>query len=185
MSWLQRLNETYDACFGQPQFESHAIAPIGSVSQRTQIEVALHEDGSFASAILESEETVMFVTEESAGRAGTSPAANPLTEQLEYCARGISRFAGDPTKYDRYLALLDRWNSSSPGNMKTRAILQYVKTGHLLNDLLRTRVLTERDGQLEKIKVSSTTKLDPAKLWVRWKVYVDGQNESAKVRAFT
>lgn len=33
MSWLQRLTETYDACFGQSQFVAAPLTPIDHVEQ--------------------------------------------------------------------------------------------------------------------------------------------------------
>ena len=112
----------------------------------------------------------MFVTEDSAGRSGTVPAANPLTEQLEYCALGIDRFGGDPTKFGRYVKLLSAWVESGLANASVDAVRKYVQGGTLLNDLLRTKVLTTQGDAFAKVKVSKTLKLDPAKLWVRWSV---------------
>ncbi len=154
MSWLQRLNETYEACFGSTRLDVRGLAPVGSVIQRTQIEVALYDDGTFASATLEDHQTIMFTTEDSASRSGTAPAANPLTEQLEYCAKGMERFEGDPAKHNRYIQVLASWNSSDFGNQTTAAVLKYVNTGSLLEDLIHERVITQKDGELEKVKVS-------------------------------
>ncbi len=179
MSWLQRLNETYEACFGSTRLDVRGLAPVGSVIQRTQIEVALYDDGTFASATLEDHQTIMFTTEDSASRSGTAPAANPLTEQLEYCAKGMERFEGDPAKHNRYIQLLTSWNSSDFGNQTTAAVLKYVNTGSLLEDLIHERVITQKDGELQKVKVSKTIKLDPAKVWIRWRVQSISHLESA------
>ena len=172
MSWLQRLSETYDACFGQPQFagESDPLLPLCSVPQTTQLHVELWEDGSFAHAQLhELLNTPMFVTEDSASRSGTSPAANPLTEQLEYCAKGLEAYGGDRTRYDRYVKLLSQWAQSQWTNEKVRAVLRYVEGGTLLDDLLREGILSASSEALLKIKVGNKL-IPPLKLWVRWSV---------------
>ncbi len=171
MSWFARLVETYDACAGQEQFASDPLTPVGSLPQTTQLHVRLWEDGSFFTAELsEHKNTVMFVTEDSAARSGTAPEANPLTEQLEYCASGIERFGGKKTKYERYLKILRQWVKSGMADAKVAAILTYVEAGTFIDDLLRERVLTCEADQLAKVKVGEGGKKDPMKLWVRWSV---------------
>jgi CRISPR-associated protein Csd1 len=171
LSWLQRLNETYEACRRSDVPDLDLLAPSGSMLQRTQLEITLHEDGSFVAGSLQDHDTIMFTTEDSASRSGKMPAANPLTEQLEYCAKGIEKFGGDPGKFIRYTNLLSEWNASGLADYKTAAVLKYVESGTLLEDLLREKVLIANGDELEKIRVSKSTKLDPAKIWVRWRVY--------------
>lgn len=171
MSWLQRLSETYDACFGREQFANHPLPPLSSVPQRTQLHVTLWEGGTFQRAeIRELDNTTMFVTEDSAGRSGTKPAANPLTDQLEYCALGVDRFGGDASKFERFRTTLENWIESGLLDKKVKAVYTYVTAGSMLDDLLREQVLLVQDGELQKVKVGKS-KLDPLKLWVRWSVY--------------
>lgn len=172
MSWMQRLVETYDACFGRECFSSGSdlLPPLCCVPQATQLHIVLWGDGTFDHAELsELENTPMFVTEDSAGRSGKTPAANPLTEQLEYCAYGMARYGGDSTKHDRYLELLSDWADSDWTDGKVSAVRDYVRAGTLLEDLLRNQTLSVADGELQKVRVGKNP-VAPAKLWVRWTV---------------
>lgn len=177
MSWIQKLVETYDACFGQDRDDFLELLGISSVPQTTQLHIELHPDGTFFHAeISELADTPLFVTESSASRSGKDPDANPLTEQLEYCAKGIAEYGGESSKFDRYLAELNAWMSSEFTNLKLQAVCTYVQNGSILDDLIRARVLISKGKELEKVAVGKK-KLDPLKLWVRWSVI--GERQSA------
>ena len=176
MSWIQKLVETYDACFGQDRDDFLKLLPVSTVPQTTQLHVELHPDGTFFhAAVSELRDTPLFVTEDSEGRAGKDPDANPLTEQLEYCAKGISKYGGKSSKFDRYLAELNGWVDSGFSNPRLRAVCTYIQNGSILNDLIRERILIPKDEELEKVTVGKK-KLDPLKLWVRWSVIGDRQS---------
>ena len=87
MSWIQNLVETYDACFGQPQFAQRPLAPIDHVEQKAHIEIAIDENGNFLrAAVVQKRTTLIPATEKSAG--GTSGAvAHPLSRQASLCCR--------------------------------------------------------------------------------------------------
>jgi CRISPR-associated protein Csd1 len=178
MSWIEQLSRTYDACFGQPQFAQRPLAPISTVPQTTQLHVQLHPDGSFFHASIEEKvDTTLFVSEDSATRSGTHPAANPLTEQLEYCAKGIDLFGGKEEKQKRYLAQLKAWASSPFSDPQVNAVFQYAENGTLLEDLLREKVLSATGNVLEKVALGKG-KQDPLKIWVRWSVIGANQAET-------
>lgn len=177
MSWIQKLVETYDACFGQDRNDFLKLLPVSTVPQTTQLHVELHPDGTFFhAAISELEDTPLFVTENSASRSGKDPDANPLTEQLEYCAKGIEGYGGKSSKFDRYLAELNAWTGSRFSNPHSRAVCTYVQNGSILDDLIRARILIRKDKEFEKVTVGKK-KLNPLKLWVRWSVI--GEQQSA------
>ena len=176
MSWIQKLVETYDACFGQDHSDFLKLLPVSTVPQTTQLHVELHPDGKFFhAAVSELQDTPLFVTEDSASRSGKDPDANPLTEQLEYCAKGIDRYGGNSSKFDRYLAELTAWTDSRFSNSHLRAVCAYVQNGSILDDLIRARILIPKDKEFEKVIVGKR-KLDPLKLWVRWSVIGDQQS---------
>lgn len=177
MSWIQKLVETYDACFGQDRDDFQKLLSISTVPQTTQLHVELHPDGAFFHAeISELEDTPLFVTEDSATRSGKDPDANPLTEQLEYCAKGIDKYGGKSSKFDRYLAELTAWTNSEFSTPALHVICAYIQSGSLLDDLIRNRILTLKDKEFEKVAIGKR-KLDPLKLWVRWSVI--GEQQSA------
>jgi CRISPR-associated protein Csd1 len=170
VSWIEQLSKTYDACFGRDETGFASLTAVSAVPQTTQLHIQLKPDGTYFHAeIDELENTPMFVTEDSASRSGKEPAANPLTEQLEYCAKGIESYGGNSTKYERYLKLLDAWADSPFTDLKVLAVRQYIQSGTLLEDLLQHKVLSVREGLLEKVKVNKKS-LDPLKLWIRWSV---------------
>ena len=179
MSWIQKLVETYDACFGRPQFAQNPLAPVSTVPQTTQLHMELYQDGSFHHASLtEDPDTCVCVSEDSASRSGKFPAPNPLTEQLEYCAKGSERYGGKPDKYDRYVSQLKLWADSLFGHPKISSVLKYVEKGTMLDDLLAHRILAESDGALQKVKVGKSTAQDPLKVWVRWSIIGTRQAET-------
>lgn len=179
MSWIQKLVETYDACLGRPQFAQNPLAPISTVPQTTQLHIQLTLDGSFHYAsLVEDRDTSLFVSEDSATRSGKCPAPNPLTEQLEYCAKGSERYGGKPDKYDRYVTQLKLWSESPYGDPKVTGVLKYVENGTMLDDLLNRKVLSESGGVLQKVKVGKHNAQDPLKLWVRWSIIGARQAET-------
>jgi CRISPR-associated protein Csd1 len=178
VSWIQKLVETYDACFGRPQFVQNPLAPISTVPQTTQLHVQLHSDGSFHHAsLVEERDTSLFVSEDSATRSGKFPAPNPLTEQLEYCAKGSEHYGGKSDKYVRYVRQLKLWSQSPYGDPKVAGILTYIENGTMLDDLLNQKVLSASDGVLQKVKVGKNSQ-DPLKIWVRWSVIGTRQAET-------
>ena len=179
MSWIQKLVETYDACFGQPQFAQNPLAPISTVPQTTQLHLELHSDGSFHHAsLVEERDTSLFVSEDSATRSGKLPAPNPLTEQLEYCAKGSEHYGGKFGKYERYVKQLKLWSESPYGDSKLTGVLKYIEDGTMLDDLLNQKVLSASDGVLQKVKLGKNSAQDPLKLWVRWSVIGARQSET-------
>jgi CRISPR-associated protein Csd1 len=179
VSWIQKLVETYDACFGKPQFAQNPLAPISTVPQTTQLHIELHSDGSFHHAsLVEERDTSLFVSEDSATRSGKFPAPNPLTEQLEYCAKGSEHFGGKPDKYDRYVRQLRLWSESPYGDPKVTGVFKYIENGTILDDLLNRQVLSASDGVLQKVKLGKNSAQDPLKLWVRWSVIGARQAET-------
>jgi CRISPR-associated protein Csd1 len=177
LNWIQKLVETYDACFRQDRPDFLKLLRVSSVPQTTQLHVELHPDGTFFhAAISELEDTPLFVTEDSASRSGKDPDANPLTEQLEYCAKGIDEYGGKSSKFDRYLAELNAWTASRFSNPKLQAVCTYIQNGSILDDLIRAGILVPKGKEFEKVTVGKR-ELDPLKLWVRWSVI--GERQSA------
>ncbi|PSH02792.1 MAG: type I-C CRISPR-associated protein Cas8c/Csd1 [Acidobacteria bacterium] len=170
MSWIEQLRKTYDACYGQERPGFSSLAAISTVPQTTQLHILLHSDGTLQHASLdELSDTAMFVTEDSASRSGSEPAANPLTDQLEYCAKEMEKYGGKADKHERYVELLTAWAESEFSDPKIVSVQKYIASGALMKDLLERNIISIRDGSLQKVRVGSKS-LDPLKLWVRWSV---------------
>jgi CRISPR-associated protein Csd1 len=187
MSWMQRLTETYDACFGQLQFEPGPLTPIDHVEQQAHIEIALDEQGNFLRAsIIPKEITLIPVTEKSAGRT-SGPVAHPLCDKLRYVAADYGS-----EDHSLYLEQLRVWARHSR-NSKVHAVLSYVERGTVVRDLLRQGLLVARDdGSLETrwdaglsplakllTSDSKTKERDQGNALIRWRVEVPGERESA------
>ena len=170
MSWIQKLYETYDRCAGQPQFDANPLPPISVRPQNTQICITLNGKGDFRHAeVFLLENTLIPVSEASAARSGRSPAANPLADKLAYCAGDGSKYGMKRDYYDRFCKELSDWCESEYRNVKASIVLDYVKRGALIADLLRTGTLTLKDEKLERLKIKGKA-LDPTQAWIRWRV---------------
>ncbi len=186
MSWLQRLTETYDTCFGQPQFNAAPLTPIDHVEQQAHIEIALDEAGNFLrAAVVNKEPTLIPATEKSAGRT-SGAVAHPLCDKLRYVAADFGS-----SDYALYLQQLTAW-AQATGNPALQAILAYVERGTTVADLVHAQVLTRTSsGELEtewKTGTSPLAKLltaDPktkrrnqGNALIRWRVELPGGRES-------
>lgn len=170
MSWIQKLQETYDCCAGQPQFAAipeeptRSLMPIDHAEQQVHIEITLGGSGKFRSAAVISKETTFIpATEESAGRT-SAPVPHGLADKLEYVAPNVdgstlqneeegaapdisSNVEQQPkAKKEKepphalYLNQLRRWVASEP-DPHVEAVLRYVEGGTILRDLLEQQVL--------------------------------------------
>ncbi len=157
MGLLQKAVETYDAMSGLAgRYEEgkEPLAPVGHMVTKAQIEITLDADGGFveARAADKDRKIIIPVTEASAGRT-SSPAAHPLCEQLGYL------LGADPTKKKLYAEQLKAWEESAYSHPKLKAILAYVTSGAMQDDL-------EREGLLKY----DGDKLNNEKDMVCWRV---------------
>jgi CRISPR-associated protein Csd1 len=170
VSWIQMLQETYDRCAGQPQFESTQLPPISARPQDTQICITLNGKGRFRNAELAVlKETSILVSEASAARSGKSPAANPLSDKLAYCAGDGSGFGLSPDYFARFETQLSEWCSSEFRDSKACVVLEYIKQKRLITDLIESHVLTSTNGELDRVKLNGKM-LEPSEAWIRWRV---------------
>jgi len=159
VSWIQKLQETYDCCARQPQFESTPLMPIDHAEQQVHVEITLSGSGKFRNAAVISKETTFIpATEESAGRT-SAPVPHGLADKLQYVAsavddpdplRGLENEGTDVTMsttrepkappHALYLDQLRRWVASEP-DPHVESVLRYVEGGTILKDLLEHEVL--------------------------------------------
>lgn len=190
MSWIQKLVETYDACFGQPQFADQPLVPIDHVEQNAHIEIAIDERGNFLrAAVVQKEPTLIPVTEQSAGRT-SGAVAHPLSDKIRYVAKD---FGSDD--HQLFADQLASWASEST-NSSLRAILSYLKKGSVASDLVKAGIMTKLDDgswktawSKDEIKNAPLAKLltadaktkerDQSDAFVRWRVEIPGKLESA------
>ena len=194
MTWFQRLVETYDACVDAPQFASAPIPPISHTPQQAHIEIVLDSAGHFKRArLVQKEETVIPATEQSAGRT-SQPAPHPLCDKVQYVAADYRDYGGTkPSFHKEYIELLSAWCESPFAHPKAKSVLDYVKRGTVVADLVSSQVLSVgTDGKLLtdwrdlpekpdifKLLTGSAGDQDQGGALVRWLIEGDGELDPA------
>src|SRR5271168_974444 len=142
MSWIQKLYETYEACYAAKQFEAEPLVPICHVRQQAHVEVALDAKGRFMRArVVQKEPTVLPATEDSASRSNNE-APHALCDKIQYCAKDYAKRGGRKKPYfDGYVRQLKEWDDSPFGHPKLRSVLAYLTGGALLTDLIASDVI--------------------------------------------
>ncbi len=163
MSWLQKLFDTYEMCYGRGSGRVVPLMPISHTTQQAHIEIVIDSMGNFKGATVcrkESCTTLIPCTERSGGRTGTKPFSHPLCDKLQYIAADFvvhggqvtSGYATDPLEPHRdYIRQLAAWTVSAHGHPALQAIHQYVQRGEVVRDLIAARVLPSSEmGQLAR-----------------------------------
>ena len=157
------LSQTEDI-FDYRDDGTEPLTPVSHILQNAQLEITLTDEGKFLSAAAVAKEdssTIIPATEDSAGRT-SRPEPHPLCDQLAYLA------PSDDKKHEAYLALLAAWAESPYSHPLVRAVLTYVRSGTILSDLERERIIVRNaDGSLGSGKLAGT---DYAKCLVRWRM---------------
>ena len=176
MGWSKKLVDTYN-CFEKYAGEEKdglLLLPIGHSTQNAQITVELYEDGTycFAEGIDDKDEavTVIPVTEDSGSRSsGIAP--HPLHDKFMYVAGDLSKYQKkDNTEYyKKYLEQLEEWVSWEKAHSTVKIIYEYIKKGTLIQDLIKSNILTLDEGILdEKVKIQGISQNDA---FVRFRIY--------------
>ena len=151
MSWIQKLYETYDRCADNSRLtgEEKPLVPISHATQQAHIEIIIDDQGNFRrAAVVPKEETLLPATEKSAGRS-SGEAPHPLCDKVHYCAADYPEHGGQKPSYsDSYIDQLTRWCNSGFSHPKAKAVLQYVRKGVVVSDLVREKVLHSEHGRL-------------------------------------
>ena len=202
MSWIQKLYETYERCIGHEPDPTHRLMPVSHTTQQVQIEIVLDSAGVFRRArVLDKSESTTLIpcTEKSGGRSGKAPINHPLCDKLQYIAADFIAFGGEVTSgfaaepllpHQNYLHDLKQWAVSVHSHPKIDAILAYVNTGHLIQDLVGAEILHLDDRRHLKaswdgdknsapaiFKALSATQ-SQADAFVRWSVETAGEAAS-------
>jgi len=149
MSWLEKLHQTYERCAGHEPDGGEKLMPVAHSTQNAHIEITVDGAGNFRRAqVINKIETVIPATEKSATRA-SGEAAHALADKVQYVARDYPEFGGQKNGYFlSYLAQLEIWCASEARHPKAQAVLDYVKKGAVVADLLKAKVLVAGDGVL-------------------------------------
>ncbi|MGK9252524.1 type I-C CRISPR-associated protein Cas8c/Csd1 [Paenibacillus humicus] len=161
MTWLAKLNETYDnhtdyvGKFEKNRYDrEYTLLPLSHTTQTAHIEIHLDEQGCFLRAKVvdkESGSTIIPCTEASASRT-SAPVPYPLHDKLMYVAGDYGRYCSPISKYtpyEDYVEQLKEWSESSFSVPTLCSVYQYVHKGTLLADLINEKVLwLDGEGQL-------------------------------------
>ena len=150
MSWIQKLYDTYEQCNDAPQFANHPLLPISHTIQQAHVEITLDENGNFRRAeVVPKTEITLPATEKSAART-SGEAPHPLCDKVQYCGSDYPKHGGKKKSYyPGYAEQLTSWSESSFSHPKTKAVLEYVRKGTVVADLVREMVLhVDNDGVL-------------------------------------
>lgn len=171
MGLMQKAVETYDchaALAGVPDAMRETLTPISHIVQNAQIEVTIDANGNFISAAAvvkdkkserDETKTIIPATYKSSIRA-KSPCAHPLSDKLSYLIPSSTE------RHDLYLKQLSDWANSEYSHPKVKAVLKYIESESLLDDLERNGLVTkDSNGELD-------ARYDDD--FVRWRVTGDG-----------
>ncbi len=171
MGLMQKAVETYDchaALAGVPDAMRETLTPISHIVQNAQIEVTIDANGNFISAAAvvkdkkserDESKTIIPATYKSSIRA-KSPCAHPLSDKLSYLIPSSTE------RHGLYLKQLSDWANSEYSHPKVMAVLKYIESESLLDDLERNGLVTkDSNGELD-------ARYDDD--FVRWRVTGDG-----------
>jgi CRISPR-associated protein Csd1 len=195
MSWIQKLYETYNNCqsmIGAGIDDNEVpLLPICHTTQKAQIEIVIDGKGNFRRArVIPKNEarTIIPCTEDSGGRT-SGEAPHPLCDKLQYVAKDYARWGGSKRPYfASYLAQLEKWCNSDYSHPKTVALLEYVRKGNIIGDLVACQVLLadelgrllpkwdKKKGEVVPKIFNVSTSQDDA--FVRWEVEIPGEPET-------
>lgn len=195
MSWIQRLYETYESCFGNRTIpDSDNLCPVGYSVQSAHVNVVLDIHGNFRRASLvqkENAKTLIPVTEKSLTGRTSGIAPHALCDSLQYCAGDYKKFGGKrDSYYPQFIEQLGKWAESKYCHNKVVAIYRYLQKEQIVKDLIDSKILSQSDGILSVESRSTKDDKEPdpimklltfddkglkdqAKVFVRWVVEGD------------
>lgn len=188
MSWIEKLYKTYEQSLEGSRSSEYPLTPVGHTTQQVHVEIVIDPSGRFVSATTVPKvkaTTLIPCTEKSGGRSGIKPKNHPLCDELQYIAADFvkyggvvtSGFAKNPSEpYEAFLDTLTQWQTSSHTHPKLEAILNYVRSGRIIEDLIGCGLLNlDSDGKLVPLANSILkSEVEPRKVFVRWRVEEPG-----------
>ncbi|MDR0910930.1 MAG: type I-C CRISPR-associated protein Cas8c/Csd1 [Spirochaetaceae bacterium] len=185
MGWMTELATVYNNLMKRDTDDKPL--PLYHIKNNAPLVITLDGNGKFLNAkLLGNDEKdkwpcCMPSTEESAARAGAAVRPYPLCDKLEYVARDYASYLNFEKmdakkakkasvdlkeKYKQYITQLQNWVESEYTSEKLRAILNYVKQGTVVSDLL------------SKIyELQETTDIEKYNFFVRWVVEIPDEIE--------
>ncbi len=143
MSWMQKLYRTYEAVLEQHLGDGdEPLTPVGHTLQNAHIVIVLNGQGDFQTARVMPPKTAIMLpaTESSEGRT-SGEAPHPLADKIQYVAQDYPDYGGEKKAYfSGYLKQLQAWCDSPFAHPKVQAVLNYVRKGSVVADLIQTGI---------------------------------------------
>lgn len=143
MSWMQKLYRTYEAVSSKSSDDDTPLTPIGHTQQTAHIVITINGNGDFLTAsVMPAKTAIMLPATESSENRTSGEAPHSLADKLQYVAQDYPAFGGNKKAYfDGYVAQLKAWCDSPFAHPKVQAVLNYVKKGKVVSDLVQVGVL--------------------------------------------
>ncbi len=138
MGLFQKAVETYDAMSefaGKIVEGKEILAPVGHMIANAKIEITVDENGNFVKAVQIEEKIPIPCSEKSSGRS-SGAVAHPLCDKVDYVAEI------DEEKHQLYIDEMQKWTESEYTVPKLVPIYEYLKKGSVLNDCLKSGVIS-------------------------------------------
>lgn len=174
MSWIQKLYDTYPSINAKDDL--HELWPIAHIKKNAHIEITLDGDGNFKRVNQlagEDAYTLIPVTEKSGARTGNIE-PHPLSEELSYCAFDLPGVKKKEERNKAYSELLEKWCKSEHSHPKATAVYKFVNKAeiwHLIKNAFEFPLVFKSK--------SATTKIEPYKCFVRWRIEIPGVEDSS------
>lgn len=192
MSWINRLVDTYDSCaefVGVPVDNVSPLLPVAHTTQNAQLEITLHEDGSFwkAEAVTKSkardergrELTIIPCTEDSTSRSGKAEFPHPLCDKLQYVAGDYEKHGGTKgsSSHQKYLEQLKEWCDSPHACKEVKTVYSYLCKGSVVRDLISAGLFAcdENNAVQSSWREGIELEVKPLESFVRFAVHITGE----------
>lgn len=163
------------------------LSLVSHMLANAQIEITINENGDFRGArIVDKNErqTIIPVTESSAGRVGEMVAPHPLCDTLSYTAKDYCNYAESEKKikkaedkFNAYSKQLKDWVESEYSHPKIKAVYTYAEKGLTIHDLVSAGIVELDDnGKFSKNKIQGNTY---EKCLVRYRVTSSDYSENS------
>jgi CRISPR-associated protein Csd1 len=142
MSWMQRLNQTYQCAFAKDLAADDLPVPPAHTIQNAHINIVIDQEGNFRRAsVLEKTRIILPATELSENRTGND-APHALSETIQYVAKDYNDYGGEKQSFFKsYSDQLRAWCESEYSHPKACAVYKYIVKGKVVADLIHQGVL--------------------------------------------
>lgn len=154
MSWMYKLYQTYEAAQEKGLgHDGEPLTPIGHTLQTAHIEMVLDKEGNFQTArVMPPKTAIMLPATEASENRTSGEAPHPLADKIQYVAKDYADYGGEKKAYsDGYIKQLQAWCDSDFAHAKVKAVLNYVKKGSVVKDLVQAGILPlDKNGKVAR-----------------------------------